>query len=320
MVDFKALETLVWVATLGSFGRAAAKLHTTQPAISQRIAQLEADFGRRLLVREKRAVLPTECGRRVLDYAERLLKLRSEMVHAVAEPTAIHGTLRLGVAETIVHTWLPRFIERMAKAYPRLVLEIEVDVSPNLREGLIGQELDLAFVLGALAAPQLRNLPLRTYPVAFLAAPSLAVAGEPLTLEALAEHAILTFSRNTRPYLLLREMLTAPGLPQVRIHASASVATILRMAEDGLGIAAIPAAIAGAELRSGRLRELRTVIAMADLDFHAAWRVTPDAATVEAVARIAQEVAAASVLEARIPDGAAMPAADPSSEAGAAGL
>lgn len=295
MVDFKALETLVWVATLGSFGRAAAKLRTTQPAISQRIAQLEADLGKRLLVREKRAVLPTECGRRVLDYAERMLKLRSEMLHAVAEPATIHGTLRLGVAETIVHTWLPRFIERMAKTYPRLVLEIEVDVSPNLREGLLAQDLDLAFVLGALAAPQLKNLPLRTYPVAFLAAPGLETAAEPLTLEALAEHAILTFSRNTRPYRLLREMFTAPGLPPVRIHASASVATILRMAEDGLGIAAIPAAIAGDELKSGRLRRLRTTVTVADLDFHAAWRLTPDAETVEAVARIAQDMARAFI-------------------------
>ena len=42
MVDFKALETFLWVVTLGSFRGAAQKLNTTQPAISQRIAQLEA--------------------------------------------------------------------------------------------------------------------------------------------------------------------------------------------------------------------------------------------------------------------------------------
>ena len=96
MVDFKALETLVWVATLQSFHRAAARLNTTQPAVSQRIAQLEAEVGQRLLVREKRQVVPTDAGRRVLDYAERLLKLRAEMLHAVADRSAIRGTLRLG--------------------------------------------------------------------------------------------------------------------------------------------------------------------------------------------------------------------------------
>ncbi len=175
MVDFKALETLVWVATLQSFHKAAARLNTTQPAVSQRIAQLEAEVGQRLLVREKRQVVPTEAGLRVLDYAERLLKLRAEMLHTVADRSAIRGTLRLGVAETIVHTWLPRFVERMAKAYPGLVLEIEVDITPNLRDRLVAQELDLVFALGAFAAAQLKNLPLSTYKLAFLAGPGLAL-------------------------------------------------------------------------------------------------------------------------------------------------
>ena len=41
MVDFKSIETFLWVVTLGSFRGAAHRLNTTQPAISQRIAQLE---------------------------------------------------------------------------------------------------------------------------------------------------------------------------------------------------------------------------------------------------------------------------------------
>lgn len=45
MADFKAIETFMWVVTLGSFRGAAQKLNTTQPAISQRIAQLEREVG-----------------------------------------------------------------------------------------------------------------------------------------------------------------------------------------------------------------------------------------------------------------------------------
>lgn len=295
MIDFKALETLVWVASLKSFNRAAVKLNTTQPAVSQRIAQLEADIGHRLLEREKRTVAPTEAGRRVLDYAERLLKLRAEMLHAVADKTAIRGTLRLGVAETIVHAWLSRFVERMAKAYPGLVLEIEVDITPNLRDQLLAQELDLILVLGALAAPQIQSLALSTYPLAFLASSQLDLPQADVGLDVLAAHPILTFSRNTRPYQAIRELFAATGLPPVRIHASASLSTILRMAEDGLGIAAIPEAIAQAELASGRLRALKTTVALPDLDFFASWRVTPDAGTIEAVAVIAAETARAAL-------------------------
>ena len=59
MFDFKEIETFYWVATMGSFRAAAAKLNTTQPAISQRIAGLEQALGARVLSREARIAAPT---------------------------------------------------------------------------------------------------------------------------------------------------------------------------------------------------------------------------------------------------------------------
>ena len=60
MVDFKTLETFMWVATLRSFRGAAEKLNTTQPAVSMRIAQLEDFLGIRLIERDRRRVAPTQ--------------------------------------------------------------------------------------------------------------------------------------------------------------------------------------------------------------------------------------------------------------------
>src|SRR5258706_2527360 len=103
MTDFKAIETFMWVVTLGSFRGAAQKLNTTQPAISQRIAQLEHEVGVRLLQRDRRMVLPTPSGRQMMVYAEKLIGVRSEMLAAVGDRSAMHGVLRLRVAATIVH-------------------------------------------------------------------------------------------------------------------------------------------------------------------------------------------------------------------------
>src|SRR5471030_1043549 len=125
MADFKAIETFMWVVTLGSFRGAAQKLNTTQPAISQRIAQLEREVGVKLLRRDRRMVLPTPSGR------QKLVGMRSEMLAAVGDRSAMRGVLRLGVAETIVHTWLPRLIKSVNTAYPNLPLEIEVDITPR---------------------------------------------------------------------------------------------------------------------------------------------------------------------------------------------
>lgn len=137
MLDFRSLETFLWVANLRSFRGAAERLHTTQPAVSMRIAQLEDDLGVKLLERDRRAVSLTEKGQLLLRHAERLIRQRSSLIEAVGDSSTMSGVVRLGVSETIVHTWLPRLIERVNATYPNLEIEIEVDISPNLRERLI---------------------------------------------------------------------------------------------------------------------------------------------------------------------------------------
>ena len=138
MADFKAIETFMWVVTLGSFRGAAQKLNTTQPAISQRIAQLEREVGVKLLQRDRRMVLPTPSGRQMMVYAEKLIGLRSEMLAEIGDRSAMRGVLRLGVAETIVHTWLSQLIKSVNHAYPNLSLEIEVDITSNLTHAAAG--------------------------------------------------------------------------------------------------------------------------------------------------------------------------------------
>lgn len=294
MLDFRTLETFVWVARLGSFRGAATKLHTTQPAISQRIAQLEAEFGVRLLDRETRSVNPTTKGRELLIYAERLLQLRAEMRMAIGAADSIAGTLRLGVSETIVHTWLPRLIERVSVLHPKLSLEIDVDISPNLRDRLVAQEIDLAFLLGPLSNPNIQNRPLCRFPIVFLASPKLGLPAGPLTIETLAQHPILTFARGTQPYIAVRELFRRSDLPGLRLHASAALSPVVRMAVDGLGIAAVPAEIARQELRAGSLQVLETPFSIPDLVFTASWPHSPDGLAAASVGAIAVEVAQGS--------------------------
>ena len=123
MLDFKSIETFLWVVKLGSFRSAAQRLNTTQPAISQRIAQLEREMGVRLLNRDHRVASPTPSGRQMLVYAEKLIGLRAEMMTEICESSAVRGVLRLGVAETIVHTWFPQLVKSVNELYPNLSLD-----------------------------------------------------------------------------------------------------------------------------------------------------------------------------------------------------
>src|SRR5712691_3284992 len=264
MVDFKTLETFMWVANLRSFRGAAEKLNTTQPAVSMRIAQLEDDLGVRLLERDRRLVSPTEKGRLLLGYADRLIRLRAETVEAVGDRTTMRGIVRLGVSETIVHTWLPTLIERVNAAYPGLELEIEVDISPNLRDRLVAKDLNLGLLLGPISNPGVHSRPLCSFPLAFVAGARIKFGEKSVSLVELAKWPIITFSRNTQPYIFVRELFARSDLP--------------------------PAILAHV-VRENRLRQLKTEVSLPDLNFVVSWPSAPDSFAAQKVAEIAIRVA-----------------------------
>ncbi len=298
MVDFKGLETFLWVAALGSFRGAAQKLNTTQPAISHRIAQLEAEVGAKLLTRESRNVAPTLRGRQLLVYAEKILAMRAEMLASLRDTEAVRGVIRLGVAETIVHTWLPDFIKEVHRIYPNLSIEIEVDISPSLRARLLTQEIDIAFLLGPLSAPLLRNRLLCEYPVTFIASPALQVPN-PADVRDLARFPLITFARKTQPYEQVKSVFNRPYLPPIKLHASASMATVVHLAVEGIGVAVIPRELVAKELALGTLELITTELTMPPLSFCASWLESPDTLAIEMVVEIALRMAKAPTTNAK---------------------
>ncbi|GJE01620.1 LysR family transcriptional regulator [Methylobacterium isbiliense] len=291
MADLRSLEVFYWTATLCSFRQAAERLNTTQPAVSQRIAALEEGFGVKLFERRARSVCLTAKGRDLLVYAERFLRLRTEMMAAIASPGTMRGVLRLGVAETIVHTWLMRFIEAMSQTYPGVTVDISVDISPNMREALLARDLDLAFMVGPITMPSLVNLPLCSYSLAWIAAPQLDVGPGEVALADLMRFPIITYPKNTTPYVQLRDLLARSNLPPPRLHSNASLSTIVRMTLEGIGICVIPPAIVRREIESGQLRVLSTQVHLPDIGFTATYANAPDCGLAAPAARLACAVA-----------------------------
>ena len=77
-MDIAALKTFLAVAHERSFSRAAAKVHRTQPAVSQAVKRLEESVGERLFDRATKDATLTDAGRLLRDYADRLLRLSEE--------------------------------------------------------------------------------------------------------------------------------------------------------------------------------------------------------------------------------------------------
>ena len=298
-IDFKVIDAFVEVQQKGRFHLAAKKLNITQPMVTARIDQLEELVGVRLFERDehgRRLSTLTPKGREGLVYAKRLLHLRDEMKEAFRDPSTVRGIIRLGVSESIVHTWLPTLIKRVAETYPKLRPEIEVDTSPKLLDGLVKRDLHLALLLKPINDENVRWRHLCEFKVGFIASEEIKFPRKPIALEDIVKHRVITFARYTQPYLELRKMLDSIE-PDATIWASASLETVVRLALDGSGVAVIPPDIIAkrADARK-KLHLLHTKIELPNLDYAVGWPIAlddMDDITVRKVADIAIEVAKA---------------------------
>lgn len=262
----------------------------TQSAVSGRISQMEDRFKVRLLDRSgHRTSVPTPKGLEVYGYAERMLTLKSEMMSQFAGAAELSGTVRIGTAETLVHTLLSVLLRELHRLHPGITPEITVDISPTLHSALLSGELDVAMLLGPLTEPRIHNVPLRDYPLAWVASPGLALSERPGLAE-LVRWPILSYARRTLPHTQIADLFSRPDLPPARIFASSSLATIVRMAVDGIGIGILPHAVVDRDLEEGRLRLLDVVPVLQPLRFTASYLATPGRGLAEAVASLASKL------------------------------
>jgi len=293
-MNLKRLETFVWVATLGSFRKTAERQFTTQPAISSRIAALEAELGVKLFERDggPGPVSLTAKGQELLPYAEKVLLMSEQLLKRADNSQTLSGILRLGVSETIVHTWLPELFRRLHLDMPNLDVELTVDTTHSLRAGLLDRSLDIAFLMGPISAPDITNRELCTFPLIWVATPDLVSSERQLTPAELAHWPIITYARNTKPFAEINQKFREIEGPPPRYFTSSSLAACLRLTLDGVGIATLPRVMIARELAEGRLQEVSASWVPNQLDFTASYPMQSSCALIDPVAELAIEVAA----------------------------
>ena len=289
-MNLKNLEAFYWVVTLNSFNKAATKLQTTQPAVSQKITSLENDLGFKVLDLSFRQLKPTHKGMTLFKYAEKFMRLETDLVAELTENQHLTGTIRLGVSETIVYTWLVEYIEKVQKEFPKVSVEIVVDLTPNLQEGVRTGDLDMAFLLGPTLAFECVEQALCDFELSFLAAPSFKGGVGQMSFKALMSHTILTYPKITYPYKELKAKMKEQALDEPLSITSYSLATLLRLAEQGLGIAVVPTLTALKEITDGRLEILNTPIQLKTFHFTSIYMQGNDAALKEKLTDVAVTV------------------------------
>jgi DNA-binding transcriptional LysR family regulator len=156
-VELRDFEAFVAVAEELHFGRAAARLHISQPPLSSRIRQLEHDLRLRLFDRNTRTVSLTDAGQRLLEPARRVLN-EVEAAHGVAASivTGDQGRVRIGFAGASSQRALPLLTREVRSQYPgiELALQSQTYVFTALDQ-LQSRSIDLAFARLPIPHPDL---------------------------------------------------------------------------------------------------------------------------------------------------------------------
>ncbi|RVU45673.1 hydrogen peroxide-inducible genes activator [Lujinxingia sediminis] len=250
----RQLEYIVALADTGQFVEAARVCSVSQPALSKQIREVEELLGVELFERARPRVLLTGAGEEVVKRARSLLLEAKELVDAAQVfAGARQGTVRLGVIPTIAPYGLPGLLAKFRRIYPEVAFAIEElqtdDLLRELRQGAID--------LGLLARP---------FDDQGLSGPDLIV--EPFVLVAPAGHPLSAPERIATDEIAgaslilmqdghcLRDqamdVCRLAGNPPATTVTAASVATLVRMVESGLGATLLPASALSAEVRPGQ--------------------------------------------------------------------
>lgn len=295
MITLKQVEALTWIVQLGSFHRAAAKLNTTQSAISKRIHELEAAVGFPVLDRTQRQVRLTEEGTEVLALGDKMLALK-DRVMALRDGPAPVRRLRLGVTELTALTWLPRFVARLRESHPNLVLEPDVDMSRALHARLMDDEIDLIIIPEAFKDPKITGVRLADVANVWMASPALIRRPRrALTLAELARHTILTQGGRSGSGVFFRKWFESEGIVFERVLSSDSLVALVGLTVAGMGVSYLPKQCFMPLVEEGKLRVVPTRPALPAVPYVAMYRSDRPTDLAAAVARVATEVCDFSV-------------------------
>jgi LysR family transcriptional regulator, nitrogen assimilation regulatory protein len=149
-LDIRSLRFFVQIAELGSLGLAARSLNIAQPALSQRLANLEDHLGAQLLLRSSKGVELTDDGRRLLDHAREILQRVREIEEDVGRHAqSLHGSISVGMPAPVSNFLVVPLFRAVRESEPGIVLRIEEARTANLLDELLSGQLDIAITATA---------------------------------------------------------------------------------------------------------------------------------------------------------------------------
>jgi DNA-binding transcriptional LysR family regulator len=257
-VDLAELNVFLTVAAERSFSRAAARLHRTQPAVSQAVRRLELELGESLFDRSSKDGALTDAGQLLREHAERLMRMADEAERAVRELRDLRrGRVLIGANEAAVHTLLP-LIRGFQERHPAVQVEVRRVPSRQVGAEVLQAGLDFGVLTFQPKLRGLATLPLGRDELVMLVHPAHPLARRrQVTLAEFARQTVIAHNDPSPARERVLRLSRERHIPINILVALPSLDGIKRAVEMRLGVALLPRRCALAEIGRGQLAAVR---------------------------------------------------------------
>ncbi len=253
-MDLFQLETFLAVAEERSFSRAAARLHRTQPAVSQAVAKLEAELGEILLERSSRDGTLTAAGEVLREYALKLLNLRNDAATALTELRELHrGRLNLAANEYTCLYLLP-LLDEYRRQHPRIKVAVQRALASRIPDEVLMHAVEIGVLSFKPDDPQVQSIVVYRDELSLVVNPKhpLARAGE-VSIRQLGEQSFIAHNIPSPQRQKVIQTFRRHRTPLTMSVELPSLEAIKRFVAMGNGVALVPGLTVKNELASGSL-------------------------------------------------------------------
>jgi len=273
-IDLDSLEIFRTVVAEGGVVRAAGKLHRVQSNVTTRIQQLEERLGHKLFVRQGRSLALAPAGRKLLPYADRLLRLADEAESELRSDLPL-GTFKLGSLESTAGSRLAPVLSRFHKLYPGVVVELVTGTTGALLKKVDAFEVEAAFVSQPFAQAGFETLAVFEEELVLITARSIASVVRPGDL---AGATLIAFAQGCSYRRLLEQWLGKGGVVPARSLEFSSYQAMIACVAAGTGFAIVPLSVLKALRATADVQQHVLPERMRSNCTHLVWRGTPSVA------------------------------------------
>lgn len=268
------LQYVVAVAQERHFGRAAARVFVTQPALSLAIKKLEDDLGTTIFERRQNKVELTPLGEQIVHQAQRVLEEADRIkILAAQGKDQLNGLLRLGVIATVGPYILPDLVPLLNARAPKMPLELEENLTQNLAGMLKSGKLDVIMIALPFEEPGILTTPLYDEPFQ-----AVVPVGHPWQKKKLLDSRQLSTEKVLLPHAghcFRQQVLEAcPELSRSDAEGwqGNSLETIRQMVVSGFGITVMPCSALTSKHQNKRLITIKLAEPVPGRRIGLAWR------------------------------------------------